>query len=275
VLAAFAGTILYLPHVVLQWAGRVSENINQIGELATIWVVAVVCGWLIGREKHALREMRETNEGALLALIGTLDARKQKRKHHTMRVYAYASEIARKLGLPLSDIEVLAQTSVLHDIGMIAVPDRVLLKPGPLDDQEWAIIRKHPTIGFHILQRVPFLRKAAEIVHTHHEWFNGNGYPRGLNEGSIPYLARVFAVADVFDAITTDRRYCKALPMDEAREVIRNERGSRFDPEIVDTFLQISEVEWKQMLRKLEMRMSEMHGVHRDAAEALDAEIDW
>lgn len=270
---ALAASLLYLPHVVWQWSGQTHENINQVGELATLWVVALVCGWLVSEEKIVIREKANANEGALLALIGTLDARKQKRKHHSMRVFAYASRIARELDLPREDLEVLAQASVLHDLGMISVPDRVLLKPGALTDDEWALIHKHPTIGYRIVRRVPAFDRVAEVVHAHHERFDGSGYPRGLAGESIPFLARVFSIADALDAIMTDRRYGSALPLSEACQVIADGAGSQFDPNLVAVFKRIPGSEWSRILRELDMRMSEMEGMEEHEGEVLDAQL--
>lgn len=274
IVTAFTASLLYIPHIVWQWSGQTHENVNQVGEIATVWIVAIVCGWLVSMEKNAMREKANANEGALLALIGTLDARKQKRKYHSMRVYAYASRLARELGLSRDDMEVLAQASVLHDLGMISVPDHVLLKPGPLTGDEWKLIHKHPSIGFRIVRRVPAFGRMAEVVHAHHEQFDGSGYPRRLAAQDIPFLARVFSVADAFDAITTDRRYGSALPLSEASQVVANESGRQFDPHVVQAFMRISDTEWSRILRELDMRVADLEDEDAHPCEVLDAQLD-
>jgi HD-GYP domain-containing protein (c-di-GMP phosphodiesterase class II) len=129
--------------------------------------------------------------------------------------------------------------ALLHDVGKIAVPDQILLKPGKLTDQEWDEMRKHPESGYRIVKRIGFLKNAAEIVYTHHEKFDGSGYPRGLKGASIPLGARMFMVADVYDALTTERPYRSPMNYVEAAAEIRSLSGSHFDPVIVDTFMAI------------------------------------
>jgi HD-GYP domain-containing protein (c-di-GMP phosphodiesterase class II) len=132
------------------------------------------------------------------------------------------------------DIE---RASLLHDVGKIGVSDAILNKPGPLTAEEWRQMRKHPAIGYEMLKDVKFLSVAAEIVYTHHERYDGGGYPAGLHGEGIPLGARVFAVADAFDAMTSNRPYRRALSVDQACEEITNNSGSQFDPMVVQAFL--------------------------------------
>jgi HD-GYP domain-containing protein (c-di-GMP phosphodiesterase class II) len=145
----------------------------------------------------------------------------------------------------------LARAAFLHDIGKMGVPDNVLLKPGPLDDAEKVIMRRHCQIGYDMLIRIPFLRDAAEIVLAHQEFYDGSGYPRGLKGEQIPLGARIFSIADSMDAMISDRPYRKALPMSHAREEIQRCAGTQFDPKVVEIFLSIKENHWKELRENL------------------------
>lgn len=268
---ALAETVLYLPHVMLQWSSQTGENINQAGEVVSLWIVAVLAGFFVRREKTVLQDLARSSEGALLALIGTMDARHQKRQYHAMRAFAYAERIAHGLNLPPNDLEVLARASVLHDLGMISVPDNVLSGPVQFDEQNTAI-RNHPLIGYNIIRRVPALREVAEVVYAHHERYDGTGYPKGLPGDQIPFLARVFAVADVFDTLTTARPHNQALSFSKARQVIESERGLDFDPQVVDAFLRVPESEWLDILQRLESRQNLTRG-SVEQMKPLDAEL--
>jgi putative nucleotidyltransferase with HDIG domain len=136
---------------------------------------------------------------------------------------------------------VLARAAFLHDIGKMAIPGKILRKPGPLDDAEKLIMRTHCEIGYNMLTRIPFLRDAAEIVLAHHEFFDGTGYPRGLRGEQIPLGARIISIANALDAMLSDCPYRNALPMSQAREEIRHCAGTQFDPKIVEVFLSIPE----------------------------------
>jgi len=129
----------------------------------------------------------------------------------------------------------------LHDIGKMGVPDAILLKPGELNDEEWAIMKTHPKLARDLIAPVDYLRPAIDIPYCHHEKWNGSGYPRGLAGIDIPLEARLFAVADVYDALTSDRPYRKAWPKKKALEYIREQSGSHFDPEMLEVFLKIVE----------------------------------
>jgi len=240
-------TFLYSLHVILQWGGKTFENINQLGEIGSIWIFAMVSGRLVQSEKRALREVAETHEGSLVALVAALDAREHETELHSLRVRAYALRIGRELGMDRKEMRVLAQAALLHDVGKIGTPDRVLLKQGRLDDEEWGIMQQHPEVGRRVLSSVLFLRNAAEIVYSHHEKYDGSGYPLKLQGRQIPFLSRVFAVADVFDALTSDRPYHKKLTWEEAKKEIRKQSGRHFDPEVSDAFFRISCLEWNRI----------------------------
>ncbi|RPJ50722.1 MAG: HD-GYP domain-containing protein, partial [Chloroflexi bacterium] len=126
-----------------------------------------------------------------------------------------------------------------HDIGKMAVPDSVLYKTGPLNSAEWATMRKHPTEGYRVLSGIEYLRPALDVVYNHHEKWDGSGYPRGLNGEEIPLSARIFAVVDVWDALTNDRPYRPAWTVGEARDYMQDQAGRHFDPRVIDVFLRI------------------------------------
>jgi len=153
--------------------------------------------------------------------------------------------------VPMLYLPILARAAFLHDIGKMAIPDSILRKPGPLDNDEKQIMRTHCEIGYNMLTRIPFLRDAAEIVLAHQEFFDGTGYPRCLRGEQIPLGARIFSIADAMDAMISDRPYRKALPLSHAREEIRRCAGTQFDPKIVEVFLSIPEEHWRELRESL------------------------
>jgi len=157
---------------------------------------------------------------------------------HVLRMSGYARAIALAAGHGEQFSEMVLAAAPMHDIGKIGIPDRILLKPGKLDDEEWKIMRRHPQIGAGIIGRhpSPLLEMARLVALTHHEKWDGSGYPRGSSGADIPIEGRIVAIADVFDALTTERPYKKAWPVDQALELIRRERGRHFDPELVEAF---------------------------------------
>ncbi|HKA62678.1 MAG TPA: HD domain-containing phosphohydrolase [Methylomirabilota bacterium] len=185
----------------------------------------------------ALGRLKETYQATLEALGSALATREVGTELHSRRVHAYSTALARAHGLAETEIDALGRGVLLHDIGKIGISDSILLKPGPLTPEEWAIMRSHPEVGRQILERIPFLRDAIPVVYHHHERWDGTGYPLGLAGQAIPLGARIFALADAFDAMTFDRPYSTAISMDAARERIREAAGSHFDPEVVATFL--------------------------------------
>jgi HD-GYP domain-containing protein (c-di-GMP phosphodiesterase class II) len=158
---------------------------------------------------------------------------------HGARVAALAEPVARRLGWRDGDLDVLVLGSELHDVGKLGVPDAVLKKPGPLDDDEWEQMRRHPTTGRRILEGIPFLTEAKEIVYSHHERWDGKGYPKGLRGDEVVLGGRVFPIADTFDAMTSDRPYRRALSFDRAIDEIARGSGTQFWPDAVEAFLSI------------------------------------
>lgn len=183
------------------------------------------------------RRLQQSHDAILQVLSSALDLRDQATEGHSRRVAQLTVVIAEQAGLPEEDVELIEHAGILHDIGKIGVLDSVLSKPGPLTDREWEEMRRHPCLGYRIIQGISFLREAAQIVHAHHERYDGRGYPRGLAGEDIPVGARLFSMADAYDAMTSNRPYGKALSHREAvTEIVRNS-GTQFDPAAVQAFL--------------------------------------
>ena len=201
------------------------------------------------RAKHY--ELEQSYDDTLEALGTALDMKDAETEGHCQRVTAFTISIAKSVPVPINYLPIMARAAFLHDIGKMAIPDSILRKPGPLDNDEKQIMRTHCEIGYNVLTRIPFLRDAAEIVLAHQEFFDGTGYPRGLRGELIPLGARIFSIADALDAMISDRPYRKALPMSHAREEIRRCAGSQFDPKIVEVFLSIPEQHWLDLRENL------------------------
>jgi HD domain len=184
--------------------------------------------------------LKETYDATLEALAAALDARDSETGGHSSRVSVYTMDMALRLGIKDGSDEWLdiERASLLHDVGKIGVADSILNKAGPLTAEEWQEMRKHPAIGFEMLKDVKFLEKAADIVYSHHERYDGKGYPLGLKGKEIPLGSRIFAVADAFDAMTSNRPYRRALDWQQARDEIINNNGIQFDPQVVEAFLE-------------------------------------
>jgi hypothetical protein len=224
------------------WTGR--------ADLLILSVAGALVGWSRQREVRLREELIESNR--LLrhdlvrvseALMEAVEAKDAYTGGHLRRVSEYAVAVGEKLGLRGRDLETLHYASLLHDVGKLGVPESVLRKEGPLDDQETGLMRQHPEIGARMLERLELLRAAAPLVLHHQERYDGSldgqhpGYPEGIAGEKIPLGARIIAVVDAFDAMTTTRPYREALPTKEAAMVLRRERGRQFDPRVVDAFL--------------------------------------
>jgi putative nucleotidyltransferase with HDIG domain len=169
-------------------------------------------------------------------------------------VTAYTIAIARKMGLSKEDINVIARGAFLHDIGKMAIPDAILLKPGKLTEDEMATMKEHCYLGYKIISRIPFLAEAAEIVYSHQERYDGLGYPRGLKGEEIPLGARMFSIADTLDAMTTTRPYRPAQTFQAARTEIELWSGRQFDPHIVKVFLEMPDNIWEDLRKDINGR---------------------
>jgi putative nucleotidyltransferase with HDIG domain len=191
----------------------------------------------------ALAGVAKAYSSTLDALVHALDAREHETSDHSQRVVRYTLAMADRMGMVHPQIEDVARGALLHDIGKIGVPDSILLKPGPLTHAEWVEMRRHPEVGYRILEAIGFLRPAAEIVLAHQERWDGGGYPRRLRGEAIPLGARIFAIADTLDAMTSDRPYRKAATFQQARQEIARCAGTQFDPRCVEAFVRIPDEE--------------------------------
>jgi HD-GYP domain-containing protein (c-di-GMP phosphodiesterase class II) len=186
------------------------------------------------QERNRAQELRRSYKATVLALANAVEARDAYTGRHAQRVAAYGLRIAHAAGV---EVDPQAEFGfLLHDVGKVAVPDAILFKPGPLSEEERALMDKHPQIGSEILRHVDFLDEAKVVVMHHHERWDGEGYPDGLAGDAIPLQARVFAVADTLDALTTERPYRAACGWAEAREEIRAGAGTQFDPAMVAAY---------------------------------------
>lgn len=158
---------------------------------------------------------------------------------HSRRVVEMTLQLAEAMEVCQKDLPHIRRGTLLHDIGKVAIPDDILLKPGELTAEEWSLIHQHPQVAYQMLKGIGLLQKALEIPYCHHEKWDGTGYPRGLKKDQIPLAARIFAVIDVYDALTNDRPYRSAWTEEEALAYIRSQRGKHFDPHVVDTFFEV------------------------------------
>ncbi len=198
-----------------------------------------------------LHNLEQSYDYTLEALGGALDAKDAETEGHCQRVTAITILLARIMKVDQELLRQIARGAFLHDIGKMGIPDHVLRKPGPLTEDERDLMKRHCDIGYTVLKKIPFLKEAAEIVLAHQEFYNGTGYPRGLKGEEIPLGARIFAVADTFDAMTSDRPYRKALPVSAARDEIRKFSGVQFDPRVVEAFLLKSDSFWADIRKNI------------------------
>jgi putative nucleotidyltransferase with HDIG domain len=193
--------------------------------------------------------IESTYDQSLQALSSALDFRDNETQGHSFRVTSYAIRLGQELGIQGQQLGLLARGALLHDVGKIGVPDAILLKPGKLTDEEWVTMKKHVEIGNNMLSHIEFLQPSLDVVKHHHESWDGSGYPGGLKAEQIPLFARIFALCDTYDAITSDRPYRKGRGHNEARAEIERCSASQFSPEVVAAFLRIPEAEWTRVLQ--------------------------
>lgn len=205
-----------------------------------------------GRLRSTMQDLERSYDITLEAMGDALDLRDQETEGHSKRVTAYTIALARVMGLDSDELRTIARGAFLHDIGKISTPDNILLKPGRLNPEEMAIMREHCRRGYEMVRKIPFLRDAAEIVYAHQERFDGTGYPRGLRGEQIPLGARIFAIADTLDAMTSDRPYRKGASIQAATDEIVRNSGTQFDPHIVQVFLGIPPESWNGLRIEIE-----------------------
>jgi len=204
-------------------------------------------------------ELSASYDSTLEALAAALDLRDRQTEGHSRRVVAYTARLAKALGLAEPSIREICRGALIHDIGKIGVPDAVLLKPSALSADERRVIERHPIEGYEMLKDIPYLSEEVEIVLAHQERWDGTGYPNGLQSDAIPLGARLFAVADTFDALTSNRPYRPAQTMAAARAVIAAEAGRQFDPAVVAAFLGVPLDDWERLRTVVEAEVAARH----------------
>ena len=216
-------TLLYkAPTLAYRIMKELSSRLRETGAL------------LVSHLQQRNRQLYRSHIDTITMVVQAIEKRDSQTSGRTRRVASLAKAIGRELALPDEQLLVLELSALLHDLGMLAIPETLLRKPGPLADREYGTIKKHPQKGKEMIQGIPFLKKAIPDVFYHHEKFNGTGYPEGLAGTSIPLASRILAVVDAFEAMTRERPYRERLSVDRAIEEIRKEAGSQFDPEVVD-----------------------------------------
>ncbi|MEI9977773.1 MAG: HD domain-containing phosphohydrolase [Edaphobacter sp.] len=200
-----------------------------------------------GRLRSTMQDLERSYDITLEAMGDALDLRDEETEGHSRRVTAYTIALAQAIGVEAEELRTIARGAFLHDIGKIATPDAILLKPSRLNEQEMTIMKQHCERGYEMVSKIPFLREAAEIIYAHQERFDGTGYPRGLRGEEIPLGARIFTIADSLDAMTSDRPYRKGTSFAIATEEITRGSGQQFDPQIVKVFLSLPEQTWADL----------------------------
>lgn len=243
---------------VLAASYRISPPAALVTLAAPVAIVQTATNrWI--REQHArVREAKSGFDATLISLSKAIDLRDKDTEGHCRRVVDYSLLMGRNLNFSDEELTRLCHGALLHDIGKIGVSDAILHKPGPLTEEEWAVMRTHPELGSMMVADVKQLEKAREIILNHHERYDGRGYPNGIRGGAIPLGARVFTIADSFDAMISDRPYRKGMSIAEAREEVRRCSGTQFDPECVRAFEKISDDQLEAIAQEREHPTEEM-----------------
>ena len=212
------------------------EWMDFLEALAKQAAIAIDNALLFRDLQRSNQEIAAAYDTTLEGWVRTLSLRDGETEDHTQRVTEITMKLAATLGIDDPDLEYMRRGSLLHDIGKMGIPDSILLKSGPLTEDEREIIRKHPVYAYELLSPISYLRPALDIPYCHHEKWDGSGYPRGLKGEEIPLAARLFAVADVWDALRSNRPYRPAWTLERARRYLREQSGSHFDPQVVEVF---------------------------------------
>lgn len=215
-----------------------TDDIDLCRTLSAQIALAIANAQLFESVQLAAAEIRCAYDATLEGWSLALELRDEETSGHTERSAALAVELAERLGVPEWQLSHVRRGALLHDIGKMAVPDSILRKPGSLTEDEWAVMRRHPEYARQFLSQIEYLEPAMDIPYSHHERWNGTGYPQGLRGEEIPLAARIFAVIDVFDALTSDRPYRKAWSREEALAHIQLQSGIHFDPAVVSAFVE-------------------------------------
>jgi len=213
------------------------EWLDYLEVLAGQIAIAVDNATLFKDLQRSNSELMLAYEATLEGWSAALDLRDRETEGHTQRVTRMTMELAEAMAIKPEDLVNIRRGALLHDIGKMGVPDNILLKPDKLNEEEWQHMRMHAVYTYNLLSNITYLRDALDIPYCHHEKWNGTGYPRGLKGEEIPLAARIFAVADVYDALTSDRPYRKGWPIERALDYIREQSGNFFEPRVVDTFM--------------------------------------
>ncbi len=204
--------------------------------------VAIDNAQLIEDLEKSNAELQKAYEATLMGWVSALDLRDKETEGHTQRVTILTERLARMMGVVGDDLINITRGALLHDIGKMAIPDGILLKPSALTDEERDVVRKHPVYAYNMLKEIEFLHPAIDIPYCHHEKWDGTGYPRGLKGEEIPFAARIFPVIDVYDALVSNRPYRKGMPVEEVKAIIKKDSGTHFDPRVVEVFLQMEDL---------------------------------
>jgi len=204
--------------------------------------VAIDNAQLIEDLEKSNAELQKAYEATLMGWVSALDLRDKETEGHTQRVTILTERLARMMGVAGDDLIHITRGALLHDIGKMAIPDGILLKPSALTDDEREVVRKHPDYAYNMLKEIEFLHPAIDIPYCHHEKWDGTGYPRGLKGEEIPFAARIFPVIDVYDALVSDRPYRKGMPVEEVKAIIRKDSGTHFDPQVVEMFMKMDDL---------------------------------
>ena len=224
-------------------AGIFQENdLVLISAFADQAAVAIDSARLFEELQESHLELEKAYQATLEGWVRALDLRDKETEGHTQRVTVLTHRLARLMGVEQRALVHITRGALLHDIGKMAIPDSILLKPGQLTEEERALIQKHPVYAYEMLSPIDFLVPAIDIPYCHHEKWDGSGYPRGLSGKEIPFAARIFPIIDVWDALTSDRPYRKALSPDEVRRMIQADSGKHFDPRVVEAFMEMKDL---------------------------------
>jgi len=224
-------------------AGIFKDNdLELISAFADQAAVAIDSARLFEDLQESHRELEKAYQATLEGWVRALDLRDKETEGHTQRVTVLTERLARSMGVEGQALVNITRGALLHDIGKMGIPDGILLKPGQLTDDERMLIQKHPVYAYQMLSPIAFLVPAIDIPYCHHEKWDGSGYPRGLRGKEIPFAARIFPVIDVWDALTSNRPYRKALPQYEVRARIQADSGKHFDPVVVDAFMEMKDL---------------------------------
>jgi HD-GYP domain-containing protein (c-di-GMP phosphodiesterase class II) len=215
--------------------------LSYLEALAGQAAIALDNAELLDNLKKANEELLESYNATIVGWSLALEFKDKETRGHAERVTHLAMRMAQEVGLPEEEMVHFRRGVLLHDIGKMGIPDSILLKPGPLTQDEWEVMHQHPTLAWKLLKDIPFLKPALDIPYCHHERWDGNGYPRGLKGEEIPLGARIFAIVDVWDALTSDRPYRSAWIKDRTLQYMQKQSGKHFDPALIEKVLPILE----------------------------------